>query len=73
MIVSFSEIRERLQQMLGGNVSLGAFEDWFALSRSDIHRNSPAEAQRFALEIDDKFSQYDEDCDEFRAALAKIP
>ena len=69
---SLSQITEHLQHMLSGEMSLGAFDDWFADSRKNIYKNSSREVQRVAVSIDDAMSQFDEDCDGLRIALERI-
>lgn len=71
-MISLSEMRNRLEQMLSAQVSLNEFERWFASSRQEIHRESPLDVQEFAFAIDDKLSQFDEDSAALRSALRSV-
>jgi hypothetical protein len=53
-----SEIRERLAALVGGDVSLDDFEDWFAVSSWNAHKDSSAEAIRLVGAIELRLGEH---------------
>ena len=57
-MVSASEIRERVANVLFGDASLEEFEDWFVPATWDAHKAGDPEAESLTDEIEMNLSEY---------------
>jgi len=57
-MVNASKIRERVAEMLFGDISLEQFEDWFVPATWDAHKSGDPEAESLADEIEINLSEY---------------
>lgn len=53
-----SSIRERLQQLLNGDLSHDDFEDWLASASWNMHQHADAEVQRFVGAIELRMAEH---------------
>jgi hypothetical protein len=68
-MVSASEIRRKIGELLADQLSLQEFEDWFVSMRQDIHKSADLESRELAVSIDHLLSQFEDDSEPFRLAL----
>jgi hypothetical protein len=57
-MISESQIREKLGRYLRDDVSLDGFEDWFAQSSWNMHKDSGEEAQKLASAIELRLAEH---------------
>ena len=57
-MVSASEIREHLSELLSGRRTLDEFEDWFVPATWDIHKSEDAEAEALTDQIELRLSEH---------------
>ena len=71
-MANVSDIREHLAQLLSKQMSLDAFEEWFAPYSWNIHKHGDEKAQEFAYSIEHILSRFDEDSNELRQQLTQL-
>jgi hypothetical protein len=71
-MANVSEIRDHLEKLLSGEVSLDDFESWFVPYTWNIHKHGNAEAQQLVYAIEHRLSEFNDDCEDLRRSLADI-